>query len=100
MGNTKTYYLSRGIVERAQPLLDSGRFDTLSELCRHSVRVFQEWLDSEDEAEIVHIRRTGDYKRSLPLNEWVVNRIMDHNVLDGVEIVDYALDFYLKRNGL
>lgn len=101
MNKARTYYLSSRIVERAQPLLDSGRFDTLSEVCRYAVRSFQEWLDSQNGTpEVPHLRRTGDYKRSLPLSEWVMQRIMDHDILGESEIVDYALDFYLRRNGL
>ena len=100
MSGSKTYYLSSRIVERAQPMLDCGRFDSVSELCRHAVRCFQEWLDSDGEHEIAHVRRTRDYKRSLPLNQWVLDRIMEHDVVSEAEVVDYALDYYLKRNGL
>ena len=34
MGSTFTIYLSKPIIDRATPLLESGEFDTLSELCR------------------------------------------------------------------
>ncbi len=99
MDNRRTYYISGRIVERAQPLLDSGRFDTFSELCRYAVRAFQEWLDEDADHVIVYMKRTGDYKRSLPLNEWVMRRISEHQVANA-DIVDYALDFYLRKNGL
>lgn len=82
-------------------MVDEGRYESMSELCRHAVRCFQEWLDGTDGVpEIVHVRRTRDYKRNLSLSEWVIDRIMDHDVLNESEIVDYALDFYLRRNGL
>ena len=99
MDNKRTYYLSSHIVSRAQPLLDDGRFGSLSEICRYAVRVFQEWLDSDGVHTVPYIRRTGDYKRSLPLNPWVMDRIRQHDIADG-DIVDYALDHYLRQNSL
>ena len=100
MGSSVTVYLSRPLVERATSLLESGEFDTLSELCRYSIRFFLDWIESENVQTLTYVRRTDPVKRNIQLNDEVVGRILGRGLINRADIADYALSHYLEFKGL
>lgn len=100
MGSTFTVYLSKPIVERADPLIETGEFDTLSELCRYSIRFFLDWIESDNVSSLTYIRRTDPVKRNIQLNPVVMERILGYGLINKSDIADYALSHYLEFKGL
>ena len=100
MGSTFTIYLSKPIIDRATPLLDSGEFDTLSELCRYSIRYFLDWIESGNVSSLTYIKRTEPVKRNIQLNPVVLDRILERGLINKADIADYALSHYLEFKGL
>lgn len=100
MGCAVTVYISSPIMSRVAPLVDSGEFETLSEVCRYSLRLYMEWLEAEDIVSVDHILRASPVKHNMKLNEFVVDRILARRILNMSEMMDYALSHYLAVRGL
>lgn len=100
MGCSVTIYVSKPIIDRAAPLLDSGEFETFSEVCRYSIHYFLDWLEEDEVTTLIHIRRTQPVKRNVQLNEVVLERILEYGLVTRAEIADYALVHYLEHKGL
>ncbi len=100
MGSTYTAYVSKSMMERAAPLVDSGEFDTMSELLRFAIRTFYEWLMREDVTSLRHVIRGEVIKRNLPISDVVIEGILSRGLVSKTEIPDYALDHYLGTRGL
>ncbi len=103
MKSTYTAYISPSRKEKCDTLIEDGVFDNMSNLVESSLRHF--FLSIKlDGYTPNYIWRVSPYVRiSLKLNEWLVDSIMEMQVVSRSDLYDYSLEHMfetLKKAGV
>ncbi len=103
MKSTYTAYISPSRMEKCDALIEDGVFDNMSNLVESSLRHF--FLSIKlDGYRPSYIWRESPYVRiSLKLNEWLVDSILEMQVVSKPDLFDYSLEHMfdtLKRAGV
>ncbi len=78
-------------------LIESGQFDSLSDVVEHSMRIFYDSIKL-DGSKLSYSPRGGPkVKQSIRVNVWLVDRFCEMGMTGISEMADYSLTFYLRR---
>ncbi len=78
-------------------LVESGQFDSLSDVVEHSMRVLYDSIKL-DGSELSYSPRGGPkVKQSIRINGWLVDRFSELGMTGISEMADYSLSYYFRR---
>ena len=89
------FRLSTRTAADASHLVESGEFESLSEIARHAVRLYDERLRRGEIPPILHLSMVDCTWVSVRIPEGVLSRIASWAGLRRGEILEYALRSYL-----
>lgn len=99
MGCAITLFVSKSIEERAATLVESGYFESFSEMVRYTMRTLADLLESGEPCQIPYVPRTDRERRNVRVNEEVL-RVIEEKGIARSDVADVAMEMYLRSKGL
>ena len=100
MVDPSSVYVRRDLYEWCETKVSEGRFRSFSDMLDYALGFYYDSVQTGRIGNVEKIRRGDAVRRSVRLNQYVVEGLMATGRFDPPELADYALDFYLRRNGL
>lgn len=94
MREPTSFFVSRNSLDRCHELVDSGEFNSISEVFAYSMRLFSENLRIGSATNHIQINRDDIVKVSFRTDKYVLDRIMSSGFERNV-IADESISFYL-----
>lgn len=95
MKTPTTFIVEASSAERCKGLVESGQFDSVSEVVDYAMRTYYDHLLRNRCEIIAHIPRCGPRtKISFRINNWIFSSLMNTGLFARAELLDYALEHY------
>ena len=94
MSSPIAVYIRRDIYEWCETKVSQGRFRTFSDILDYAMGFYLDSITTGRVKTVMKIAKRERVRKSVRVNEHVLEGLMGTGLFDRSEIADYALDFY------
>lgn len=96
MSNPISVNVRRDIFEWCETKVSEGRFRTFSDILDYAMGFYYDSISTGRVKTVVKMAKGEGVRRTVRVNEHVLDGLMGTGFFDRIEIADYALDFYRR----